>query len=107
MASVVILGIPCEEFSHDGRDAVFAALKKNVNMVVHEDPRIDGAFPLNNVLPEAIEKASLVLVIIEYVGLVYSPHHDVVQCSGYIQSRLAWHGMILLRRAWLVNINVR
>jgi hypothetical protein len=31
----------------------------------------------------------------------------VVQCSGYIQSRLAWHGMILLRRAWLVNINVR
>jgi hypothetical protein len=53
MAAVVILGIPSELFSHDSGDAVLAALKKNVDMVVHEDPGIDGTFPLKNVLSEA------------------------------------------------------
>jgi hypothetical protein len=67
---------------------------------------IDGAFPLKNVLSEAFEKAGLVLIIVEYVRLVDSPHHDVVQGSGYVESRLAWHRVIPLKRAWPVNINV-
>ena len=53
VAAVVVLGIPREQFSHDGGDALLAALKKNVSMVVNEDPGIDGTFSLKNVLPEA------------------------------------------------------
>ena len=85
---------------------MFAALKKNMNVVVHEDPGIDRTFSLDNVLSEAFEKTRLVLIVVEYVGFVDSPHHDVVQGSGYVQSRLAWHGMILLKRAGFVKLNV-
>ncbi len=45
MAAVVVLGIPGELFSHDGGDAVLAALEKYMNVVIHEDPGINGAFP--------------------------------------------------------------
>ena len=29
---------------------------------------------------------------------VVSPNYDMVQGSGYVESRLAWHGMILMKR---------
>lgn len=75
-------------------------------MVVHEDPGIDGAFPLGNVLFEALQKACLILSIVEYVGFVDSPHHDMVQGAGNIQSCLAWHGVIVWDLAMAVNIIV-
>ena len=105
MAAVVILGIPRELFSHDSGDAVFAALKKKMNVVVHEDPGIDGTFPLDNILSEAFEKARLVLIVVKDVGFVDAPHHDMVQGSRYVESRLAWHGVILLKGAGFVKLN--
>jgi len=98
MATVVVLGIPGELFSHDAGDAVFAAFKKNMNVIVHEDPGIDGTFPIDHILSEAFQKSRLVLIVVEYVCLVDSPHHDMMQGSRYVQSRLAWHGMIVLKR---------
>ena len=57
-----------------------------------------GAFPLKNVLSEAFKEPRLVLIVVEYSCLVDPPHHDVVQGSWYVQSRLAWHGVIILIR---------
>jgi len=107
VAAVVVLGVPGELFSHDGGDAVFAAFEKNMDVVVHEDPGIDGAFPFHYVLTEAFEKARLVLIVVEYVCLVDSPHHDMVQGSEDIESRLAGHGVIVVMRAGFVKLIVR
>ena len=107
VAAVVVLGIPREQFSHDGGDALLAALKKNVNVVIHEDPGIDGTFSVDNVLSESFKEPRLVLIVFEYLSLVDSPHHDMVQGSGYVQSRLAWHGVILLNMAWFVKLIAR
>ena len=41
MFSVEVLRVPREELSHGRGDAVFSALKKDVDMVAHEDPGID------------------------------------------------------------------
>lgn len=89
MAAVVVLGVPGEELSHNGRDAVPAAFKKNMNVVIHDDPGINRTFPLCYILSKSFQKARLVLIVVEYVGFVDSPHHDMVQGSRYVQSRLA------------------
>jgi hypothetical protein len=36
-----------------------------MNVVVHEDPGVDGTFLLKNVLPEAFKKSGFVLAIAE------------------------------------------
>ena len=66
--------------------------------IEHEDPGVDETFPVGNVLPEALKEPRLVLIIVEYLRLVDSSHHDMVQGSGYVQSRLTWHEVILLKR---------
>jgi hypothetical protein len=84
-------------------EIVPAALKKNMNVVIHEDPGIDGTFFLYSVPSEALKKTRLVLIVVEYVSLVDSPHHNMVQGSGHIESRLTWHEVILLNRVWIVK----
>ena len=79
MTAVVVLGVPGELLAHDGGDAVLAALKKNMNVIIHQDPGVDGAFPLKHVLPEAFKEPRLVLIVVKYLGLINSPNHDMVQ----------------------------
>ena len=75
-----------------------------MNMVIHEGPGIDGTFSFYNILSEAFKKSRLVLVIVEYVRLVDSSHYDMVQGSKYVQSRLAWHEVILLNPVCFVKL---
>ena len=49
VAAVVVLGIPGEELPHDSRYALFAAFEEDMDMVVHEDPRIDHALSFSDV----------------------------------------------------------
>ena len=79
MAVLVVLSIPREEFSHDGGDAVLADLKKNMNVVIHEEPGVNGAFPLRNVPSEGFKEPRLVLIVVEYLNFIDSPRHDMVQ----------------------------
>jgi hypothetical protein len=44
----------------------------------------DATVSLDDVLPEAFEKAFFVLIFLEYLRPVASPPHDVVQGSGNI-----------------------
>ena len=56
MAAIVVLGVPGEELAHDCGDAVFAAFEKDVDVIVHEGPGIDGTCSFARVLPEALVK---------------------------------------------------
>ena len=81
---VVILGIPGQELAHDAGNALSAALKEDVRMVVHQDPCIDRAFPVNDVLTKTFEEQLFVLSVLKYVRFIYTPHHDMVQGAGDI-----------------------
>jgi len=41
-----------------------------------------------------------ILIIAEDIRLAIFPNHDMVQCSGNIQSRLSRHVLILLMKAY-------
>jgi hypothetical protein len=97
----VVRSIPSQKFSHHNGDAVFAALKKKMDMVIHQDPGINGTCSFDNVLPEAFKKSRLVLVVFEYVRFIDPSHHNVVQGSWYIESRLPWHEIVLLEKIGL------
>ena len=78
MTAIVILGVPGELLSHDGRYAVFAAFKEQVNVIGHEDPCIHLALVLSDVFREPFEKTGFILIVVEYRGFVYPPNDDVV-----------------------------
>ena len=84
VATIKVLGIPGEELSHDGGDAVLATLKEDVNVIVHENLGKDRAPGFGNVLAEPFEEFALVLVVIKYLGLVDPSHHDMVQGAGNV-----------------------
>lgn len=54
MAAIIILSIPRQEFSHDRGNALFAALKQDVQMIAHEDPGVDRALALSDILCQAL-----------------------------------------------------
>jgi hypothetical protein len=63
-----------------------AASKKEVDVVVHEDPCKDKAVAFADVLAEAIEESDLVLVVFED-GRSHGPaDHDVMQGTGGAQA---------------------
>jgi hypothetical protein len=97
MSPIEVEGIPGEELSHDGRNAVLATLKKNMHMIAHKDPSIDTALPFSHRLTEALKQLGSVLVILEDCGFVDTAHHNMVQGTRDVQSGLSWHGAILLK----------
>jgi len=104
VAAIEIQGVPGEKFSHDGGDAGFAALEKDVDVIVHKDPGVDRAFPLQNGLAESFEEPGFVFVVSEDVRLVDPPDHDVMQGAGDVQSCLAGHGRILTKTVLIVKL---
>ena len=107
MSPIEVEGIPGEELSHDGRNAVLATLKKNMHMIAHKDPSIDTALPFSHRLTEALKKLSSVLVVLEDCGFVDTAHHNMVQGTGDVQSGLSWHGAILSKANRPVNGKAR
>jgi|APIni6443716594_1056825.scaffolds.fasta_scaffold3005334_1 hypothetical protein len=55
-----------------------------MNMVVHEDPVLDGTFCLLNVLSEAFKKPGFILCVAENIRCVDSPEYDIVEGAGNI-----------------------
>jgi hypothetical protein len=92
MAAIVVLGVPREEFSHDRRYALFATLKEYMDVIAHEDPGIDPAFALSDILTQALQEFRLILFVFEDDGLIDTPHHDMMQGAGDVQAGLSWHG---------------
>jgi hypothetical protein len=73
------------------RYAIFAALKKDVNMIVHGHPRVHRALPFSDALAKQLEKARFVFIVSEYFCFVDPTHHDVMQSAWDTQSGLSWH----------------
>jgi hypothetical protein len=63
--AVKVLGVPGEELSHDGRDAVLSALEENMDMVIHKNPGVNSAFAFVDVLAKPIEEPGLIFVVPE------------------------------------------
>lgn len=101
MAAIVVLGIPGEEFSHDRGYTILTTLKQNMDVIAHDNPSVNFAFALSDILAEALYKTGHVLFVFEDGSLVDTPHHDMVQGAGYIQSGFAWHGQFYRYRVCL------
>jgi hypothetical protein len=59
------LSVPRRKLSHDGGNPLLAAFEKEMNVIVHKHPGVDGAFSLDDVLAEPLQEQSFVLVILE------------------------------------------
>jgi hypothetical protein len=101
MAAIIVLGIPREEFSHDRGNTLFAAFKQNMDVITHEDPGIDRAFALCDILTQALQKTGLVLIVLEDDGLIDTPHHDMMQGARDVQAGLTWHARFYPNIAYL------
>ena len=104
MSPIEVLRVPGEKLSHDGGNAVFAAFEEDMDMVVHKHPGVHRAISVFDVLTKPFEKAALVFVISEYFCFVDSPHHDVMQSAGNVQSGSAWHGASVRQLVSLVKL---
>ena len=82
VTAVVVLSVPGQKLPHNGGYALLAASKKEVDMIVHEDPGVDKAVAFADVLAEAIEESDLVLVVFEDGRAIDPSDHDVMQGTG-------------------------
>ena len=82
VTAVVVLSVPGQKLPHNGGYALFAASKKEVDVVVHEDPCVNKAVTFVDVLAEAIEESDLVLAVFEDGISVDPADHDVMQGTG-------------------------
>ena len=82
VTAVVVLGVPGQKLPHNGGYALLAASKKEVDVVVYEDPGVDKAMAFADVLAEAIEESDLVLVVFEDGRSIDPADHDVMQGTG-------------------------
>jgi hypothetical protein len=85
MAAIIVLGIT------EGMPSL-PLLKKNMDVITHEDPSIDRAFALCDIPAQALKKTGLVLIVLEDNGLIDTPHHDMMQGAGDVQAGLTWQG---------------
>lgn len=106
VATVVILCIPREEFSHDSGDALFAAPEENVHVIAHECPRIYRALPVSYRLAQPFQESGSIVIVVEDVGFVDAPNHDVMQRAGDIKSGLSRHAERIGEIRSLVKFNV-
>jgi hypothetical protein len=67
MPAVKVLGVPGKKFSHDGCYAAFTASEQNMNMIVHEDPGVNGTFSILNILSEAFKEPGFILYVTENI----------------------------------------
>jgi hypothetical protein len=65
MPAVKILSVPRKKLSHDGGDPLLAALEEEMDVILHNYPGVDGAFPVDDVLAKPLKEQVLVLVIFE------------------------------------------
>ena len=105
--AIEVLGVQGEKFAHDSGYAVLAAPEEEMDVIGHQNPGVDGAFPLFHSETESLKEKAPVLIIFEYVGFVDAPHHDMVQGAGYIESGLARHLLSILKKGPLSrNISI-
>ena len=75
--------------------------------MVIKNSRVNGAFPFCDIFAEAVEKPRLINIVFKYLRLVDAPHHDMMQGSRHIQSRLSRHEVIVFNTNRFVNVFAR
>ena len=94
-------GAMCQHVRFDPNSPFLAAPEEEMDVIGHQIPGVDGAFSLSYIETESLKEEAPVLIVFEYVGFVDAPHHDMVQGAGYIESSLARHQSIILKKGTL------
>jgi len=82
-----------------------ASSEKKMGMIRDEYPCITGSFfRLGQQFRKAFKKILAVLIIQEYLAMLYPPDHDVMQDTGSIKSSSSWHGRYLPHLFFLLNL---
>ena len=75
--------------------------------MIIKNSRVNGSFPFCVIFAEAVEKPRLINIVIKYLRLVDVPHHDMMQGSRHIQSRLSRYEVIVFNTNRSVNVFAR
>jgi hypothetical protein len=60
------------------------ALKKDMSVVIHDDPCIDGSTRLGDLLTETFQEPGSIPLVLEDGRFIEPSHHDVMQGAGDI-----------------------
>lgn len=84
VSSVVVDGIPDEEFPRKGCYSLRTTLDQQMNVVIHKDPGVHGALGLYDACFQSLTEFRPIETILEECPLVDPSHHDVMRGSRSI-----------------------
>ena len=96
MPSVVENGITGKYAAHIGGQPAWPAPQKDMCVLVHEDPGVNGGLCLKGDIPHPGYKIFSVLIIIYDFFQLDAPYYDMVQSTRRIQSGSPRHGYLTL-----------
>ena len=76
---------------HYGGDRRQTGLQQEVNMVGDQGPGVARCFRFRQDAGQPLEEVITIAVVAKYRASFDSPDDNVVQCTGGIYARLAWH----------------
>jgi hypothetical protein len=91
VATIELLGITCEQSSHDSGNGNHTSSKKKMGVISYQRPCKTGSASFYNNLAQPVNKVPIVDLIFKYGLSLNSPDNDVVQCSGLIYSGFSRH----------------
>jgi hypothetical protein len=84
MTPIKILSIPGEELTHDRGNPLPSALEEKMNVIIHQHPGKDGAFPLDDLLAQPLQEQSPIPVVFEDLSFIDPADHNVMEGPGHI-----------------------
>ncbi len=81
--------------SHEFGQSAAAAAQQYMGVVSQKRPGVNCRAGLYGKISEPGREPVAVLLIIDDPAPFYSPDDHVMQCPGYVQSRLSWHASSL------------
>ena len=104
--SIVILAVSGQQGLHDSTDRIVLHLSPQMDVIGHQAVRVEIERTLRFLVLEREQKLRIVIVRSEYAPAIIPASDDVVEPSGYFNSRLASHGSVrIFPRSSNVNIS--
>jgi len=92
VAAVESARVPREETPHTPRERAIPGADQEMGVVREEGPGVDGEGALRRQAGQAGDEVVAVRVVSEDRAALQAPHHDMVEDSRGIKTRLTRHG---------------
>jgi hypothetical protein len=92
--SIVILAVSGQQGLHDLTDRIVLHLSQQMDVIRHQAVRVEIERTLRFLVLERKQKLKIVIVRSEYAPAIIPASDDVVEPTGYFNSRLASHGRV-------------